>query len=143
MSGLPGAGKSTWIAENARDLPLVSLDALRAALDVDPEDSQGQIVQAAREQARQHLRAGRSFVWNATNLSRAVRGQCIRLAADYGARVRIVYVEAPADALFARNRSREHPVPRRVIEKLLDRWEVPDRTEAHSLEVVLSGVSPT
>ena len=29
MSGLPGAGKDFWVAENLRDLPVISLDALR------------------------------------------------------------------------------------------------------------------
>ena len=138
MSGLPGAGKDAWIARNAGDLPVVSLDGLREELHVDPADPQGVIVHAARERAREHLRAGTSFVWNATNLSRNVRGQCVRLAADYGARVRIVYVEAPKDRLFAQNRARSRPVPARVIEALLDRWEVPDLTEAHAVEIVLS-----
>jgi predicted kinase len=137
MSGLPGAGKDRWIARHAQGLPVVSLDALRHELDVDPEDAQGAIVQVARERAREHLRAGRSFVWNATNLSRAVRGQCVRLAADYGARVRIVYVEAAADVLWSQNRARAHPVPERVIEKLLKRWEVPDATEGHVVEYVV------
>jgi predicted kinase len=141
MSGLPGAGKDTWIAQHAQGLPVVSLDALREELDVDPEDSQGAIVQAARERAREHLRAGRTFVWNATNLSRMIRGQCVRLAADYGARVRIVYVEASAHRLFAQNRARARAVPERVIEKLLDRWEVPDLTEAHAVEVVADNLS--
>jgi predicted kinase len=137
MSGLPGAGKNAWIERNAQGWPVVSLDALREELDVDPEDPQGAIVQAARERAREHLRAGRSFVWNATNLSRGVRGQCVRLFADYGARVRIVYVEAAPAVLWAQNRARARPVPDRVIEGLLDRWEVPDLTEAHEVEYVV------
>ncbi len=136
MSGFPGAGKDRWIAENLAGWPVVSLDRLRADLDVDPTDDQGAIVQRARDEARAHLRAGRSFVWNATNLSRRVRAQCLRLFADYDARVRIVYVEVPERTLHAQNRSRPTPVPAHVLESLLDRWEVPDRTEAH--EVILA-----
>jgi putative nucleotidyltransferase with HDIG domain len=133
MSGLPGAGKDRWIEENLTGWPVVSLDRLRADLDVDPEDDQGPVVQRAREEAREHLRAGRSFVWNATNLSRRLRATCLRLLADYDARVRIVYVEAPEPTLRAQNRARKAVVPDRVIDALLDRWEVPDRSEAHEV----------
>jgi len=94
-------------------------------------------VNRAREQARAYLRQGRSFGWNATNVSRQLRGECVRLFAGYGARVRIVYVEVPAATLFSRNRQRAAPVPEAVIERLLQRWEVPDRTEAHQLECVV------
>ncbi len=133
MSGFPGAGKDRWIAENLAGWPVVSLDRLRDELDVAPTDDQGRVVQEARDEARAHLRAGRSFAWNATNLSRRIRAQCLRLFADYDARVRIVYVEVPEATLHAQNRSRRVPVPDHVLEALLDRWEVPDVTEAHEV----------
>jgi predicted kinase len=136
MSGLPGSGKDRWIARNAPDRPIVSLDGLREELDVDPADAgkQGEVVQAARSRAREYLRAGRSFVWNATNLSRAVRGQVLRLLRDYGARTRIVYVEAEPGTWRTQNRARERPVQDAVLDKLLERWEVPDLTEAHAVD---------
>src|SRR5262249_25664993 len=114
-----------------------SLDAVRGELDVDPADEQGRVIQRARDQAREYLREGRSFVWNATNLSRALRGQCLGLLADYQARIRIVYGEAPEERLLRQNDGRETPVPRAVLERLLDRWEVPDRTEAHRVDWVV------
>ena len=137
MSGLPGAGKDTWVRKHLPEWPVVSLDAVREEMDVDPADEQGQVVNRAREQAREHLRNGRSFVWNATNLSRQLRRQCIQLFADYHARIRIVYAEAPGERLLRQNRQRQAPVPQAVLERLLDRWEVPDRTEAHSVEWVV------
>jgi predicted kinase len=139
MSGLPGAGKDTWISANASHLPVVSLDVLREEMDVDPSENQGTVVQAARERAREFLRRRQSFVWNATNVSRMMRSQILRLLYDYHARVRLVYVEAPAATLFAQNSSRERIVPPAVIEKLLRRWDVPDATEAHTVEYVISG----
>jgi predicted kinase len=131
MSGFPGAGKDRWIAENLAGWPVVSLDRLRAELDVDPEDDQGTVVAHAREEAREHLRAGRSFVWNATNVSRRIRAQCTRIFADYDARIRIVYVEVPEETLHAQNRARKRPVPEKVLAALEEKWEVPDLTEAH------------
>lgn len=133
LSGLPGAGKDSWIAEHRADQPVVSLDALRATLRVKPTDDQGPVVAAAREQAREHLRAGRSFVWNATNVSRQLRERCIGLVAAYRGRVELVSIEAPPAVLRGRNRARVHPVPDAVIDRLLARWELPDPTEAHQV----------
>lgn len=134
MSGLPGAGKDFWVAENVAERPVVSLDALRRAMKVAPTENQGPVVSAAREIAREHLRRKQGFVWNATNISRQMRELSINLFAAYNARVRIVYVEAPEARLYAQNREREDAVPAEVIAKLTARWEVPDLTEAHRVE---------
>jgi predicted kinase len=141
MSGLPGAGKDHWIARHRADRPVVSLDAVRAELRVDPADDQAPVVAAARERARDHLRAGRAFVWNATNVSRDLRRRVVDLAADYDARVEIVAVEAPPVVVTARNTARTSPVPRTVLDRLVARWEPPDPTEAH--RVVLLDTSGT
>lgn len=59
MPGLPAAGEDSWIAANLPDWPVVSLDAIRAELGVDPPGKQGKVIAAARESAREHLRAGK------------------------------------------------------------------------------------
>jgi len=138
MSGLPASGKDFWLSRNLPRDPVISLDELRTELGVAPSDPQGEVLSKARELAREHLRAGRSFVWNATNLSRQIRGECIRLFADYNAHIRIVYVESPVNKLFIQNRSRKRKVPEGVVERLLDRWEVPDRMEAHTVDWVVT-----
>jgi predicted kinase len=137
MSGLPGSGKDSWVRANLPGWPVVSLDQIRGELDVDPADSQGGVVAHARELGREHLRAGRSFVWNATNLSKQLRTTVLNPFFDYGARVRIVYVEVPEKTLRAQNRQRESVVPDAVIERLLDRWEVPEAGEAHEASYVI------
>jgi putative nucleotidyltransferase with HDIG domain len=141
MSGLPGSGKDTFVRRHFADWPVVSLDALREEFDVDPTDNQGQIVQEARERAREHLRRRERFVWNATNISRRFRGPVLSLIAGYRARLRVVYLEAPAARLFAQNRGRPSSVPERVIRSMIDRWEVPDLTEAHAVEYHPEGVA--
>ena len=143
MAGLPAAGKSSWIEANAASLPLVSLDRLRVELGIDPNASQGRVVAAARAQAREHLRNKRSFVWNATNVSRELRAQIVQLLADYNARVRFVYVEVSPELLHQRNRAREHPVPSKVMDRLFSRWTVPTLVEAHSVDIVAGGVNTT
>lgn len=134
MSGLPGAGKDYWVVENLPDWPLISLDELRRELKVSPTANQGPVVSQAREMAREYLRRKQSFVWNATNISRQIRELSINLFAAYNARVRIVYVEAPEDRLYAQNRERADAIPAEVIRKLTARWEVPDLTEAHRVD---------
>ena len=58
------------------------------------------------------------------------------LAAVYNARLRIVWVEAPRVELWERNRNRAKPVPERVIESMMERWETPDLCEAHEVRWV-------
>lgn len=137
MSGLPGAGKDYYIRQHLSGWPVLSLDALREELDVSPEEKQGEVVNEARQRAREYLRQGISFVWNATNLSRMIRGSCIQLLRNYNARVRITYIEVPCSVLFEQNRQRQAMVPQTVIETLLDRWEVPDPTECHQVAWVV------
>jgi predicted kinase len=137
LSGLPGAGKDHWLREHRPDLPVVALDAVRAELGVDPTDPQGAVVDRARAVARAYLRQGRDFAWNATHLSRDMRERTISLCAAYNARVRIVYVEVDEARLRRQNAARRHPVPEAAIERLLARWEVPDRTEAHRVDWVI------
>jgi predicted kinase len=134
MCGLPGSGKDTWVATHRPGVAVVSLDDLREALDVDPADNQGAVVTAAKEKARALLRARTPFVWNATNVTRQRRAELVSLFADYGARVRLVYVEAPWETLRRQNRERSRRVPEAVIAGMIDRWEVPVASEAHAFE---------
>lgn len=135
MSGLPGAGKDTWIAQNYGGWPVISLDDLREEMDIDPGDrrAQGKVAQEAIERLKKHLRARENCIWNATNLSRDLRSKVLSVLADYHARIFIVYVEAPYEKLMEQNRDRASAVPEAVIEKLTRRWQVPDLTEAHSV----------
>ncbi len=136
MSGLPGAGKDTWLARTRPGLPVVSLDEIRDGLEIDPTDKQGEVIQAAREQCRIHLRAGRDFSFNATNVSKQLRQRWIDLAHDYQARAEIVYCEPPLAIVLAQNKRRPEPVPDKVILSLCERVEPPSITECHQLSVV-------
>ena len=138
LSGLPGAGKDTYLQANLPDLPVVSLDAIRRELRIKPTDDQAPVAERARELAREHLRAKREFVWNATNLSRDQRERCLGLMADYHAWIRLIYCETSCAELMRRNAEREPPFPGAALERLLDRWEIPDLTECHELVVVRS-----
>jgi putative nucleotidyltransferase with HDIG domain len=138
LSGLPGAGKDHLAATRFADWPVVSLDRWRARLDVDPGESQKAVVHAAQEETRQLLRQKARFVVNGTNLSRDLRRQWLDLADAYHARSRIFYVEVPRARLLEQNRARAAVVPQAALARMLDRWEVPDLTEAHAVEHVIA-----
>jgi predicted kinase len=136
MSGLPGSGKDTWLARNCPGLPVVSLDELRAELDVDVTANQGEVIQAARESCREFLRAGKDFAFNATNTMRLTRKRWIDLFADYAARVELVYVEPPLTVIYEQNERRTKPVPKQAIHRLGEKLEPPTWAEAHALYLV-------
>jgi len=136
MSGLPGTGKDTWLHEHFPEMPVVSLDALRESMDVDPDDAQGSVVDAAKELARQHLRQGTAFSFNATNVTRETRARWIRLARDYDFQVAVVYIEPPLAAILEQNMRRPSPVPESVIMKLLAKLEAPSGNEAHEVTLL-------
>jgi len=133
MSGLPGAGKDTWLAKHRPAIPVVALDAIREALEIGATDNQGQVIQVAREKCREHLRIGGSFAFSATNVIRQMRQRWIDLFADYGVRIEIVYLEPPLAAILAQNKRRPNPVPEKVILRLAEKLEPPTITECHSL----------
>lgn len=134
LSGLPGTGKDTWIREHCAHLPVVSLDELRRTMGVSPTDEQKRVAQAAREQARQYLRARQSFIWNATNLTELMRGQLISLFEGYGAAVRAVYLETNWEENLRRNAGRGDAVPVYAVEDMLGKLVPPQRWEAQQVE---------
>ena len=136
MSGLPGSGKDTWLEKNRPDLSVVSLDDIRSQLDLEATDNQGPVIQAARDQCRELLRAGQSFAFSATNLIRQTRKRWIDLLTDYNARIEAVYVEPRFEIILAQNKLRERPVPEGVIRELAAKVEPPNWTEIHDLVMV-------
>ncbi len=138
LSGLPGSGKDHIRRQRFGGWNAVSLDDIRRELKIEPTDNQGAVIAEAKERARQFLRRRENFVWNATNLSRELRSHAIDLLADYNARVRIVYVEAPLNKLYMQNRERQHTVPETVMKRMMEKWEVPDLTEAHRVEWIVT-----
>lgn len=137
MSGLPASGKDRWIRDHLPDWKVISLDELRKTMKVSPEDNQSAVAEKAREIAKQYMRTGESFLWNATNISRQLRSSLVNLFSGYGGRIRIVYLEVPWEELLERNNSRDAKVPEKVLQRMCDRLDIPDITEAHVVDWVV------
>jgi putative nucleotidyltransferase with HDIG domain len=139
LSGLPGMGKDSFIKSNYADYAVLSLDDIRRKHKLKPDDTSatGWVVQEAKEQAKVFLRKGEAFVWNATNITKQMRTQWIDLFTAYKARVTVIYIEVPYDQWQKQNKEREHPVPPRVLSRLLDKLEVPTPDEAHQVKYVV------
>jgi putative nucleotidyltransferase with HDIG domain len=137
MSGLPGSGKDTWIAGNMPGTPVVSMDDIRATMKVSATDDQGTVVQKAYEDARVHLRARRDFVWNTTNITFDMRSRVVRLLRDYGARIRMVYLETSPETLMKQNGERKAAVPVEAIMELARKLDPPKEWEAHQVVRVI------
>jgi putative nucleotidyltransferase with HDIG domain len=134
MSGLPGVGKDYWIEQHYADRPVVSLDRLRQAMDIAPDRPQGAVIQAAKEQAKTYLRREQPFVWNATNLSRQLREPLIQLFSNYGARINLIYLDASPEIQSQQNRSRSAQVPDAVIQRMMEKLDVPTCLEAQTVQ---------
>lgn len=134
MSGLPGTGKDTYIARHLPDFPMLSLDELRRELGVAAGEDEDSVARTGRERARELLRQRRPFVFNATNLSTAVRGRWIRLFHQYGAAVRIVYLETGRQERERRDLSRADSVPGFAVARMLRDLAPPTFAEAEEVE---------
>lgn len=134
LCGLPGTGKDTWIHRNHPELPTVCMDDIRRRMGIAPTEDQGRVIQAALEAARVHLRAHEPFVWNATCISPLMRQKPLRLFEQYGARVRIVYLETGWPENLRRNKERPYAVPESVIVRMLQNLQPPQRHEAQAVE---------
>ncbi|MCO6046660.1 hypothetical protein NG895_22420 [Aeoliella sp. ICT_H6.2] len=53
-----------------------------------------------------------------------------------GARVELVYIEPPLETIVRQNADRSRPVPKKVVERLAGKLEVPTWRECHALALL-------
>jgi len=135
MSALPGSGKDTYIKNNLSNLPMVSIDEVRRERKVRRGDkkAEGQAYQAVKEMCKVHMRERKDFVFNATNITKDMRGKVIKEFEEYGAKVTVIYIEVPYKKLISQNHNREHKVPEDAVNDMLFALDVPDATECYDV----------
>ena len=130
LCGLPGTGKDTYIKQSAyHNWPIISLDDVRKELRMKPGETNGAVIQTAKNIAKEYLRKNISFVWNATNLT-PQRKQLIDLFETYHAAVRIEYLETTPDKQDSRNHNREEVVPQNAVDEMIGKLVLPEWHEA-------------
>ncbi len=132
MAGLPLSGKDTWIQNHGGGFPVISLDDIRQEYGISPKNNSGKVVQIAIQRARELMRKKASLIWNATSLIADHRKSLCSLFSAYGARVRLIYLEVPYEELLDRNKKRERTISPDVLERMIDRMEMPAPWETYS-----------
>lgn len=131
LSGIPGSGKDTYA--KSKNLPIISLDAIRDELKIKITDkkAQGKVAQEAYKRAKEFAAKKRSFVWNSTNLTNELRTKIINTLSVYNPRFKLIYVETSSANILERRRA---TIPVRKLEKMIDMLEIPLPNEVHAIQ---------
>jgi predicted kinase len=138
--GLPGSGKSTYLARLGAHA--ISSDAIRLQL-ADDETNQTihhRVFATARYLLQQRLELLRPVTYiDATNLTRIDREPFIQLAHAHGCEVEALYFDIPPDLCRARNAARGRIVPADALDIMAAKFEPPSLDEGFSrIEIVRS-----
>ena len=130
LVGLPGSGKSTWVA-NQR-LTALSSDHLRELLldDATAQSANAEVFRYLRALVRSRLRLGREMtVVDATNLTRNERKVWVRIAGEFGAEAEAVWFDVPLEECKRRNQERSRVVPDEAMDRLAKKFTPPELSE--------------
>jgi predicted kinase len=138
--GLPGSGKSTYLANQGAHP--ISSDAIRLQL-VDDEADQtlhSRVFATARYLLKQRIELQRPVTYiDATNLTRRDRKPFIALARKFGCEIDALFFDIPLDVCKARNVARPRLVPDHVLDQMAAKLAPPSIDEGFSrIEVVRS-----
>ncbi|HTS31644.1 MAG TPA: AAA family ATPase [Bryobacteraceae bacterium] len=143
LVGLPGSGKSTYLArKNAVGL---SSDAIRLWLADDATDQaiHDRVFQTLRYLLRQRLALGRPVTYiDATNLTPEERAPYVGIGRSYGCDVEAVFFAVPLEVCRERNVRRDRIVPDEAMSKMAARLVPPGAGEGFTRILVVSPSSP-
>ncbi len=130
LVGLPGSGKSTYLAQLGANA--VSSDEVRRLL-ADDASEQGihrRVFAVVRDLIRHRLDIGRQVTYvDATNLTRRERRQYIRLGELHDCDVEAVFFDVPLETCLERNRLRARVVPDEAVREMAQRLAAPSVAE--------------
>lgn len=139
LCGLPGSGKSyyaldlestEYIFGDNTDVVIHSSDAIRGELFGDPNSQENNtlVFETMHKRVREDLRAGKTVIYDATNITRKARRGAINLASkDDIIECHIIW--APIQTCIKRDAERERRVGKEVIDKMIRRWQSPHISE--------------
>jgi len=130
LVGLPGSGKSTYVAQNGGCG--LSSDAIRKLL-ADDETDQSihvRVFETLRYLLEQRLAIGRPLTYiDATNLTPEERQPYLEIARARGCQVDAVFFDLPIEACRERNARRHRVVPEEALLKMAAKLVAPTVAE--------------
>jgi predicted kinase len=138
LVGLPGSGKSTYLARLG--VAGLSSDAIRGLLADDETDQtiHDRVFPTLRYLLRQRLAIGRPATYiDATNLTVEERRPYIEIGREYECDVEAVFFDVPLEMCRARNAQRQRVVPEDAMAKMAAKLEPPDVAEGFSRVVLI------
>jgi predicted kinase len=139
LVGLPGSGKSTYLAQLG--VTGLSSDAIRGLLADDETDQSihDRVFQTLRYLLRQRLVIGRPATYiDATNLTVEERRPYIGIGKSYGCDVEAVFFDVPLEVCRARNARRQRVVPEEAMAKMAAKLAPPDIQEGFSRVIAVT-----
>ena len=128
--GLPGSGKSTYLAGLGANA--ICSDEVRRLLADDPGDQSihARVFRAIRYLVRERLAIGRPVTYvDATHLTRWERRPYVKLTQRYRCTLEVLYFDVPLEVCIGRNRKRNRIVPDDAIRAMAQRMEPPAKEE--------------
>ena len=138
LCGLPASGKSTTRTELERILTsrkekytVVCPDDIRKELTGDTSDQtrNADVFELAYKRLRQNLRAGKSVVFDATNVDKKNRRKLIKVGKSSKSGIIALWQDTNKSVCIQRNNNRERVVPEFVIQNMCRKFQKPDIKE--------------
>lgn len=142
--GAPASGKSTWARANFRAEQIVSSDQLRGVVGQTPTDqlASKDMFEVLDLMVAARMKRGLLTVVDSTHLEARRRGPVIAMAKKHGRPVVAVVFDVDVGELIDRNRTRDNPVPQRVIRTMAGQVaEVCEGLAAEGVDEVIDGAA--
>lgn len=135
LCGLPGSGKSRY-AEEFKTIDdafykgntvIHSSDVIREELFGDPsfQGDNAKVFELMHKRVKADLQAGKTVIYDATNITRKARRGAIKLAHPTNDTIECHVIWADPDECLRRDSLRDRKVGPAVIDKMLRRWQSP------------------